>query len=125
MANKLTVRQSLAINALLSGQSKTAAAAAAGVRREQISRWLHQPEFTEALAAGEAELMQNLNRRLLAVATKAVDNLAGVIEAPDSQSVGVRAADVVLSRLLSIRELSEIEQRLTALEETKNDQTND
>ncbi len=118
---KLTPRQIKAIGELLSGKGVIETAQAVGVSRQTMTRWLADPKFKQALADGEAALMSEINRRLLAIGGEAVDYLKSVLAAPDKQAVGVRASNVVLGRLLAIRELTELEQRITALEQTLQD----
>ncbi len=122
---RLSPKKLKAIEVLLAGGSKRAAAAAAGISEQQLYRWAKQPEFAAAISAQKTELMERVNARLLALALQATAALGQVLETPDTQTLALRASDIVLARLMSIRELSEFERRLTALEETKNDQTND
>ena len=117
MTKNLNARQLKALSALLSGKTKTEAATEAGVSRQAMTKWLSDPVFKQALADGEAQLLSELNRQLLQLGSSAIEQLKTVLDKPDSQAVGVRASNVVLSKLLSIRELTEIEDRLGELEE--------
>lgn len=112
----LTPKQIAALGALLAGKNRTEAAKEVGVARSTITLWLQDPAFKQALAEGQAALLDELNRRLLAAGGDAVSYLGKVLKKPDSQQLGVKAADVTLRRLLQTRELTEIEQRLVALE---------
>lgn len=63
------------------------------------------------------ESLANLSRELVRLGTQAVTTLEGAMtDAEAAASTKVRAADVVLARLLQLRELVSIESRLSALE---------
>ena len=88
-----------------------------------VYKWSKQPEFQDALKAAEREAMRAVSISLLGLAEKATGTLNGVMEnnrALDSSKV--RAADIVLGRLLQTRELLELEERISKLEERINDQ---
>src|SRR3954452_2399171 len=73
-AQELEPAQVLALDALLSGKSVTAAAAAAGVSRQTLHRWLRgDPAMIAALNAGRLELLQVTRGRLLKLGDKAVE----------------------------------------------------
>jgi len=97
--NGLTAKQQKALDALLRGCTQEAAAHAAGVNRRTLGRWMSQN------AAFQRALAEN-----------ACDALARALQG-EAQPAQVRAADVVLARLMPLRELVEIEERLKALEE--------
>ena len=111
----LTPKQRAAIAALMATTSKTAAAKAAGVRRETISRWMRDPVFVAELHKAETKAVQDVARRLAVLARKAVDvlELALAGEATADQR---HAANAVLANMLTIRELSSVEERLSELE---------
>lgn len=114
---RLTPRQRKAIEALLTTGDKTAAAEAAGVQRQTIYRWLKLPHFRAALAEAEAEALASLSRALVRLGDNATATLEQAMGDDESSwSVKVRAADVVLSRLLQLRELVDLEQRVSELE---------
>lgn len=85
------------------------------VSRQTISRWQREPDFAQALREQETEAVGNLNRSLIALADKSIDALESVFDA-GTLSQKLRAADIVLGRLLAWRELTELEARITALE---------
>jgi len=115
--NGLTAKQQKALDALLRGCSQEAAAHAAGVNRRTLGRWMSQnAAFQRALRAAEQEALKRIHRRLVGLAESACDALARALQG-EAQPAQVRAADVVLARLMPLRELVEIEERLKALEE--------
>lgn len=115
----LTRKQAAAVSALLTTRSVAEAAAASGVGRRTLYTWLAEDEaFRAALASAEEEALSHVVRRLCGLADKAVEALAGVLDDEKaSASARTRAAEVVLSNLLKIRELRNTEERLAEIEE--------
>lgn len=123
----LSPRQRRAIAALLTAKSIDAAAKAAGVSERQLHRWIDLPEFTAALRAAEGEALASVVRRLTVEAAGAVNAILIVLnDADTSPAVKLRAADLILSRVMSLRELSELDSRVrlveTRLEELMKDE---
>jgi len=115
---KLTPRQRLALESLLVTGDVSEAAAAAGVRRQSVHRWLKEAPFKAALAEAEQEKLQALSRALMRLGDRATAALGQVFDSQAAQpGAKVRAADVVLARLLQLKELTDLEERLTDLEE--------
>jgi DNA-binding MurR/RpiR family transcriptional regulator len=84
----LSPAQELALAALLTGQTVTAAAKAAEVDRSTIHRWIRHSDhrgFAKALVRGRAELRQALAARLLALAPKAADCLEAALASGDGK----------------------------------------
>jgi len=115
---KLTPRQRRAVESLLATGDVTEAAAAAGVVRQTVHRWLDQDAFKAALREGEAAKLEALSRSLVRLGNKAAGALEAALDDQTAQpGAKVRAADVVLARLLQLKELTDLEERLTYLEE--------
>jgi phage terminase small subunit len=117
MVKKVTPRQLKAIESLLTAGDKTEAAKAAGVSRKTIYRWLKQDAFKQALAEAEAEALDALSRELVVLGSKATTTLKEAMTRDTPASTRVRAADIVLARLLQLRELVTLEARILALEQ--------
>ena len=115
---ELTAKQQRAVQALLTAKSVSAAALAAHVGERTLFRWLTEPAFRAALTAAESNLIDAATRRLLQLQGAALDTLEALLGDGSDASAGVRlrAAQVALEHLLRLRELRDIEQRLTALE---------
>jgi len=123
MSENLTPRKRKAIETLLTSGDVTQAARAAGVSRETLYRWLKAPDFQAALNDSTRQALESLSRTLVTLGDKAADTLRQALEdstlAPGAR---VRAADIVLARILQLRELVDIETRLAKLErEVHND----
>ncbi len=113
----LTPRQRLAVEALLKTGSPTKAAETAGVIRQTVHRWMHQPAFAAALAQAETDALAALSRRLVdlggTAATTLEDAMKYDVKAPGAR---VTAASAVLGNLLKLREVVALEDRVAALE---------
>ena len=93
------------------------AARAANVSRKTLYRWLRESTFVETLEKAAGESLANLSRELVRLGTQAVTTLEGAMtDTQAATGTKVRAADVVLARLLQLRELVSLEARLAALE---------
>jgi transposase-like protein len=114
---KLSVKQSIFAEAVLSGSTIGDAAQAAGVGQTIAYSWLNKglrawinERRKEAFEGGLNKLERNL--------TAAVDTLAAMMndtETPPAQRLG--AAKAVLEQTIKLFELRDIENRITALEQ--------
>lgn len=119
----VSTKQKAAIRALLTGASYAAAAKAAGVHENTVGQWMREPAFLGALQQAEGEAMQVITRSLVSLAEKAAGVLKSILDDTQARnSSKVRAADVVLGRLLEIKRMSEFEDRLRRIEEALNEQ---
>ena len=114
---ELSSKQRAAIAALIAGCNHQEAAAKAGVHGNRIGEWLKDPVFVQGLRDAEALALEAVSRDLLALASKARLAIETVLDDDQAaDSIKLRAADVVLTKLLAIRELASLEARITALE---------
>jgi hypothetical protein len=110
-------KQQRAILALLSTNTVAEAAARAKVGERTLWRWLGDPMFRVQLAGAEADMLDAATRRLLQLQGSAIETVQAIMQdGEESASVRLRAAQAVLDYLLKLRELRNVEQRLTALE---------
>jgi transposase-like protein len=114
----LSPKQRKALEALITTGDTVSAADAAGVHRDTLYRWLKQPLFATMLREAEAEAIDEVARVLIRLSRSAVGTLAQAMAERDAP-IGprIRAADITLNRLLQVRELATLEERLTALEQ--------
>jgi len=118
MSANVTSKQRRAIEALVTTGQVTDAADAAQVARRTVYRWLRQDAFRGALDEAEAEAVAEVSRSLLALGRDAVDTIGETMRDPEvSPTVRVRAADIVFGRMVRLRELTELENRVQALED--------
>ena len=115
-STKITTRQHKAILALLSTKSVSEAAQQAAVPERTLWRWLGDPQFRAHLAGAEADLLDAATRSLLQMQGNALETVQTIMQGSESDAVRLRAAQTVLDHLLKLRELRNVEQRLTALE---------
>ena len=99
------------------GATILAAGQAAGVSDATAYRWARDADIRAACVELEADALTIARRELAALADAAVGALGEVLDDPDTPpGVRLRAADLILTRHLQIREATTIEERLAALE---------
>jgi phage terminase small subunit len=120
---ELTPRKRRALESLLTSGDVTEAARAANVARQTVHKWLQQPAFAAALAMAEADKLHDLQSALVRLGDKATATLGAAMDSvsPMAEGARVRAADIVLSHLLKMRELVTLEERIAALEAATKD----
>ncbi len=115
--NGLTARQSRALTAMMTSQSVVEAAKTAGVSERTLQRWLDDPAFRKELSERQSEAVTTVTRRLVTLADQAVNTINEVLTDPDiPAATRLRAAESVLSNLLKLRELVDLEARVARLE---------
>lgn len=119
MENALRPRQVAAIAALLATGKIGDAAAAGGVSSKTIYAWLKQPDFSAALRAAEGEALRSLARRLAGLGGAAADALRDALDEKQPIGVRLRAADLVTQRGPALLELTDLLERVAALEALK------
>ncbi len=112
-----TPRQRKAIVALLSAKDTKAAAILAGVAPRTLYRWFTEDTFRAALLSAEGAAIDAAARLLIANSDQAVGTLVGLCREARSEAVKRQAADSILAHLLKLRELRNVEERITRLEE--------
>ena len=93
-------------------------AEAIGVNPRTVFRWLDDPKFRSALSCAEGAALDLATRRLLMLGDKAIAGLESVLNDPTQGGAGNKrlAATAILDQLIRLRELRNIEARLTDLE---------
>jgi hypothetical protein len=114
--NVLSAKQHKAINAILTERTLADAAKAAGVNVRTLNRWMGDRTFIAELKAAEAALLDATVRRLTSISGRAVLVLEWAMTSAGKEGTKVRAADIVLSRLMTLKELHEFDARISALE---------
>lgn len=116
---RLSARQMRGIAALMESPSIEHAARVVGVSERCMLMWLNKPIFQRALRQAGQDLIDQAVRRLSALSDTAIDTLAHAMQDTEAPpATRVRAADVVLSRLMNLKELGDLEARVAKLEET-------
>ena len=115
---KLTAKQAKGLEALLDGANIQDAAAAAGVNRKTLARWLQEPAYWKLYQVNSRRGLELAARRLTGKLDTAVDMLASVMEDDEAPAgVRLRAAQHVIDSSLRLLDATDIQDRLAALEE--------
>lgn len=110
-----------AIAALLSERDIRAAALKAEISERVLHRWLDLPEFKAELQAASRQAIDTAILRLSELSGQAVDTLRDVMtDTATSAGTRVQAANIALARLLDLRELQTLEDRLQRIEKELN-----
>lgn len=113
----LRSNQRRAIEALLSGMTKGQAAAAAGVQPATLSRWLSEDDFQTVLREQGDRALQSAAVRLQGTLDEAVTVFRDVmVDEETSPAVRLRAADMVAGHTLKLMEITNLVERIEALE---------
>jgi len=112
----LAPAQRKAIEALLTNGNVSAAALEADVGRTTIYRWMKDDFFVSELRIAEQEAVAGLARALAGLGDAAVVALREALAPGEKMSTRLRAAEIVTDRLLKLRELVTLEERIAALE---------
>lgn len=117
---KLSTRQIRALTAYYDKGDIDAACKEAGCYRSTFYRWMADDElFQAACKDAESRALAMLSGQLVALASKAGQALFDVFDsATATPAQRLRAAEIVLSNLLRIRELVTLEERIARLEQT-------
>ncbi len=114
---ELTTRQQRTIAALLAAKDVREAAGQAKVPERTLYTWLSEPAFKAALYEAEGRLIDQVTRRLLKHQDAAMTTILLIMaDQKYPASVRLRAATAVVDYMLKLRDLRNVEERLTALE---------
>ncbi len=117
----LKPQQRRAIAALLTERDIRAAALKCEVSERVLYRWLELPEFKAELRAASKQAIDTAILRLSELSGQAVDTLREVMtDTATPPGTRVQAANIALARLLDLRELQELEERLQKIEKELN-----
>lgn len=115
----LSPGQTRAIIALLEQSNIKQAAQAANVAERTLYRWLADDAFRQALNEAEGMAIGAASRRLVKLTERALDVVEVVMnDIAAHPNTRLKAADMVLSNLLRLRDLATVEARLARLEES-------
>jgi hypothetical protein len=113
--NCLTRKQKECIPWLIGARSLEEGRLKARVSKATLFKWLKEDAFKAELDHQREIVISEALDRLKASLGKAVDELAGLIDA-EEKNIKIRACERVIDFFLKTKELSEIEGRLSALE---------
>jgi len=102
---------------LASGSTVETAAKRAGISPSTVFRRLRSPDFKARIDEARADLVERTLGRLTRLSTKAAETLGELLGQADRDAVRRQAARDVLVLLLRLRDHTDIEERLAAIEE--------
>ncbi|VGO12179.1 hypothetical protein PDESU_00730 [Pontiella desulfatans] len=111
----LTPRQERLLVELVKTPDIQAAAKAAEVGRTTVYRWLEQPEFAAELDRCRNQAMNEALCNIKSLSSKAVQVMQELLDS-ENHSVRRMVCKDVLRHALQLREMEEIEQRLSRIE---------
>lgn len=116
MTPELTSKQRAGVLAVLSQPTLELAAAAAGLSRRTLCRWLKEPAFKAAVANTSRQLFEDGLRQLRALAPRATETIAELREHGTSEHVRLRAAAMIYD-IVGRADHDDILRRIEALEQ--------
>jgi len=112
----LSPKQHQAIASLVSTGSISETSVALRISRTSLYSWMGQQAFSEALGALQVKLLDAVQGRCATLIHLSLDKLADALNDADSR-VRVKAADVLLSRMVPLLEHIHFAERLKKIEE--------
>jgi hypothetical protein len=103
--------------ALACGATAEAAAKTAGIGPATVYRRLKDPKFCRRLKKTQADMLQRTSGMLTGATGEAVKTLLTLMRDPTPAAVRLGAARTTLEITIKMREVAELAERLTALEE--------
>src|SRR5262245_16113183 len=117
MASKGTKKAVESIQvALACGATIEAAARAAGVNAATVYRRLKEPDFCQRVQQLRSDMVQRTSGVMIAASTEAVKTLINLMKPDVPAAVRLGAAKAVIELSMRIREVSELDTRMLALE---------
>lgn len=119
---KLNVRQELAINELLKGNSIVESAKNVGVSEATLNRWLANTEFKVVLNERKSIIVDNCIDKINLLGNKAITVLDSILDDENvSSNVRLNASKSVLDMILKFNEQRNIMDKMKEIEELLNE----
>lgn len=113
----MTAKQSKALSALLTHNTRREAAAAAGISERTIRAYLSDPDFLKEYRAAFAALVEDAAQQGKQIISPALNVLKEVMEdVEESAAARVSAAKAAIDYALRLNEAVDVQQRLDELE---------
>lgn len=119
---KLNVRQELAINELLKGNSIAQSAKNVGVSEATLNRWLANTEFKVVLNERKSIIVDNCIDKINLLGNKAITVLDSILDDENvSSNVRLNASKSILDMILKFNEQRNIMDKMKEIEELLNE----
>ena len=119
---KLNVRQELAINELLKGNSIVESAKNVGVSEATLNRWLANTEFKVVLNERKSIIVDNCIDKINLLGNKAITVLNSMLDDENvSSNVRLNASKSILDMILKFNEQRNIMNKMKDIEELLNE----
>lgn len=119
---KLNVRQELAINELLKGNSIAQSAKNVGVSETTLNRWLANTEFKVVLNERKSIIVDNCIDKINLLGNKAITVLDSILDDENvSSNVRLNASKSILDMILKFNEQRNIMDKMKEIEELLNE----
>lgn len=120
--SKLNVRQELAINELLKGNSIVESAKNVGVSEATLNRWLANTEFKVVLNERKSIIVDNCIDKINLLGNKAITVLDSILDDENvSSNVRLNASKSILDMILKFNEQRNIMDKMKEIEELLNE----
>ena len=103
--------------AIAEGESIIAWAQENGVPRRTAFRWAQDPKVRREVEACRRRVVNQAIGRLTGMTTKAADRISTLAQEADSESVQLRASRAILADMIAVSKFSDLEYRMTEIEE--------
>ena len=112
----ITVRQAKAIPVIIGAKSVEAGCSQAGVSKTLFYSWMKTPDFADEYRRQRDVLVDEAMDSLRASLKKAVNTLTTLLDT-DNESLRRAVSNDILNHVLKIKEMQEVENRLSKLEQ--------
>lgn len=117
-----TPRKEKALQALLVSRTRAEAAKAAGIGESTLREYMKDPEFSAAYKQAAAELLNSATMQLRQHLTAAIDRLGKIVtDDAEASPAQISAARTLLDFNLKFTELTDVLDRLTELEQWRDE----
>lgn len=112
----ITVKQSRAIPVIIRARSIEAGCAEVGISKTLFYQWLKKPDFAEEYRRHRDVLVNEAMESLKESVGRAVDSLTALLDT-DNESLRRALSNDILNHVLKIKEMQEVENRLSKPEQ--------
>ena len=109
--------------AVAEGESISAWARQTGVPERTAQRWAQDRNVRREVDACRRRALNEAIGRLTGMTTKAADRISTLAQEADSESVQLRASRAILADMIAVSKFSDLEHRMTEIEEQLHERT--